>query len=129
MSAPLVLVVDDDPDICDLVEIKLARLGYQVHTRPDGVQGLEAARSLHPALIVLDWMMPGRNGIEVLEELRADPDPVLSGVPVLMATAKTQPDDLARCTAAGATDCVAKPFSLRELSARVEALVGVAPGG
>jgi DNA-binding response OmpR family regulator len=124
VSVPRILVVDDDPDICDLVEIKLSRIGYEVHTRPDGGQGLDAARSLHPDLIVLDWMMPVRNGIEVLEAVRADADPSLASVPVLLATAKTQPDDLARCDAAGASGYLAKPFSLRELSARVEAMVG-----
>lgn len=124
MSGPVILVVDDDPDILDLIEFKLRSLGYDVHTRPDGVQGLDAARSLHPALVLLDWMMPGRNGIEVLEAVRADPD--VAHTPVLLVTARSQPEDLARGDAAGANGYLAKPFSLRELAERVAAEVGPA---
>ena len=126
MTPPRILVVDDDPDILELVEFKLAGLGYDVHTRPDGNQGLDAARSLHPALMLLDWMMPGRNGIEVLEAVRADPDAGIAGTPVLVVTARSQPEDLERCAAAGANGYLAKPFSLRELAERVAAEVGPA---
>lgn len=125
MSRPCILVVDDDRDILDLIDIKLVSIGYDVHTRPDGEQGLDAARSLHPDLIVLDWMMPGRSGIEVLEAVRADVDRALAKVPVLVVTARTQPHDLERCRAAGATGYLAKPFSLRELAERVQAEVGL----
>ena len=124
MTRPVILVVDDDPDILDLVAFKLQSLGYDVHTRPDGVQGLDAARSLQPALVLLDWMMPGHNGIEVLEALRADP--AIARTPVLLVTARSQPEDLARGEAAGATGYLAKPFSLRELAERVAAEVGPA---
>lgn len=122
MTVPLILVVDDDPDILELVEFKLTSLGYAVQTRPDGVQGLDAARSLHPALVLLDWMMPGRNGIEVLEAVRADPE--IAATPVLLVTARSQPEDIALSQAAGATGYLSKPFSLRELAERVAAQVG-----
>lgn len=126
MSGPRILVVDDDPDILEMIEFKLLGLGYDVHTRPDGDQGLTAARTLRPALVLLDWTMPGRNGIEVLEAVRADTDVALARTPVLLVTARSQPEDLARCTAAGATGYIAKPFSLRDLATRVEAEVGPA---
>ena len=122
----MVLVVDDDPDILELVEFKLLGLGYDVHTRTDGERGLEAAREIRPAVVLLDWSMPGRNGIEVLEAVRADPDPSFARTPILLVTARSQPEDLERCVAAGATGYLAKPFSLRELAARVEAEVGPA---
>lgn len=126
MNAPRILVVDDDPDILELIEFKLSGLGYEVHTRPDGDQGLDAARSLHPALMLLDWMMPGRNGIEVLQAVRADPDATVAATAVLVVTARSQPEDLALCAAAGATGYLAKPFSLRELAERVADEVGPA---
>jgi CheY-like chemotaxis protein len=124
VSATRILVVDDDPDILDLVSFKLSGLGYDVHTRSDGEQGLDAARSLHPALVLLDWMMPGRNGIEVLEAVRADPDAAVAGLRVLLVTARSQPEDLALAESAGANGYLSKPFSLRELADRVAAEVG-----
>lgn len=126
MTGPRILVVDDDPDILELIEYKLRGLGYEVHTRVDGEQGLDAARSLHPALVLLDWMMPGRNGIEVLEAVRADPDVDVARTPVLVVTARSQPEDLARVESAGANGYLSKPFSMRELADRVAAEVGPA---
>ncbi len=118
---PHVLIVDDDPVIADLVAFRLGRLGLDVTVESDGEAGLAAARELHPDLVVLDWMMPRMNGLEVCAALRADPDPVLARTPVLLLTAKAQEPDLERGFAAGATDFVAKPFSTRELVSRVTA--------
>ncbi|MHA3703742.1 response regulator transcription factor [Jatrophihabitans sp. YIM 134969] len=126
MTPPRILVVDDDPDIRELVFFKLSGLGYDVHTRPDGDQGLDATRSLLPALVLLDWMMPGRNGIEVLEAVRSDPDDAVARTPVLVVTARSQPEDLALAESAGASGYLSKPFSLRELAERVAAEVGPA---
>src|SRR4051794_14234033 len=116
-----VLVVDDDPVIADLVAFRLGRLGLQVSVESDGEAGLAAARTLHPDLVVLDWMMPRMNGLEVCQALRSDADPELARTPVLLLTAKAQEPDLERGFAAGATDFVAKPFSTRELVSRVTA--------
>ncbi|MPQ97829.1 response regulator [Modestobacter sp. I12A-02628] len=116
-----VLVVDDDPVIADLVAFRLGRLGLDVTVENDGQAGLAAARQLHPDLIVLDWMMPRMNGLEVCAALRADADPELARTPVLLLTAKAQEPDLERGFAAGATDYVVKPFSPRELASRVTA--------
>jgi len=116
-----VLVVDDDPVIADLVAFRLGRLGVDISVESDGEAGLAAARELRPDLVVLDWMMPRMNGLEVCSALRADPDPDLARTPVLLLTAKAQEPDLERGFAAGATDFVAKPFSTRELISRVTA--------
>ena len=116
-----VLVVDDDPVIADLVSFRLTRLGLDVSVETDGQAGLAAARELRPDLVVLDWMMPRMNGLEVCAALRSDADPALARTPVLLLTAKAQEPDLERGFAAGATDFVAKPFSTRELISRVTA--------
>jgi two-component system phosphate regulon response regulator PhoB len=118
---PHVLVVDDDPVIADLVAFRLGRLGLEVSVESDGEAGLAAARQLRPDLIVLDWMMPRMNGLEVCQALRSDADPQLARTPVLLLTAKAQEPDLERGFAAGATDFVTKPFSTRELVSRVTA--------
>jgi DNA-binding response OmpR family regulator len=116
-----VLVVDDDPVIADLVSFRLARLGLEVTVETDGQAGLAAARQLRPDLVVLDWMMPRMNGLEVCVALRADPDEELARTPVLLLTAKAQEPDLERGFAAGASDYIVKPFSTRELASRVTA--------
>ena len=116
-----VLVVDDDPVVADLVAFRLGRMGLQVSVESDGEAGLAAARQLRPDLVVLDWMMPRMNGLEVCRALREDPDAGLAATPVLLLTAKAQEPDLERGFAAGATDFVAKPFSTGELVSRVTA--------
>ena len=124
---PHVLVVDDDPVVADLVAFRLQRLGLQVTVQTDGETGLAAARRLRPDLVVLDWLMPRMDGLEVCRALRADADPALARTPVLMLTAKTQEPDLERGFAAGATDFIAKPFSTRELVSRVTAALPAVP--
>ena len=124
---PHVLVVDDDPVVADLGAFRLQRLGLQVTVQTDGETGLAAARRLRPDLVVLDWLMPRMDGLEVCRALRADADPALARTPVLMLTAKSQEPDLERGFAAGATDFVAKPFSTRELVSRVTAALPAVP--
>jgi DNA-binding response OmpR family regulator len=118
---PHVLVVDDDPVVADLVAFRLQRLGLEVTVESDGESGLAAARRLRPDLVVLDWLMPRMDGLEVCRAVRADADPALARTPVLLLTAKSQDPDLERGFAAGATDFIAKPFSTRELVSRVTA--------
>ena len=124
---PHVLVVDDDPVVADLVAFRLQRLGLQVTVETDGESGLAAARRLRPDLVVLDWLMPRMDGLEVCRALRADADPALARTPVLLLTAKSQDPDLERGFAAGATDFIAKPFSTRELVSRVTAALPAVP--
>ena len=118
---PHVLVVDDDPVVADLVAFRLRRMGLEVTVETDGQAGLAASRELHPDLVVLDWIMPRMNGLEMCAALRADPDESLARTPVLLLTAKAQEPDLERGFAAGATDYIVKPFSPRELATRVTA--------
>jgi DNA-binding response OmpR family regulator len=124
---PHVLVVDDDPVVADLVAFRLQRMGLEVTVEADGESGLAAARRLRPALVVLDWLMPRMDGLEVCRALRADADPTLARTPVLLLTAKSQDPDLERGFAAGATDFIAKPFSTRELVSRVTAALPAVP--
>lgn len=116
-----ILVAEDDPDIAALVAHKLRAAGHEVQSVADGEAGLDAIRSGRPDLVVLDWMMPRLNGIEVCEAVRADD--ALAGTRILMLTAKAQEADLERAFAAGADDYIPKPFSTRELVVRVQALL------
>lgn len=116
-----VLVVDDEPDIVALVAYHLARAGYRVSTAATGTDGLAAARHERPALIVLDLMLPGLSGYEVLEQLRADAG--TQGIPVLMLTARREEQDRIRGLAMGADDYLAKPFAPQELVLRVGAIL------
>lgn len=116
-----ILVVDDDPDLRELVAFKLQRAGYRVSTADNGIDGLATARADLPALVVLDVLMPGMSGIDVLRELRLAPD--TRGIAVIMLTARAQEGDTELAFLEGADDYVVKPFSPRELVRRVEAVL------
>lgn len=116
-----IVVVEDDPDVLALVEHKLTRGGHEVTTASDGVAGLALIESTRPDLVVLDWMMPRMNGLEVCQAVRADPD--LDATRVMMLTAKAQEQDVVRAFASGADDYLSKPFSPAELLTRVTALL------
>lgn len=109
------LVVEDDPSIAIGLRINLESEGYEVHVADDGERGLELARTLEPDLIVLDVMLPKRNGLEVLHELRAEG----RTMPIIILSAKSAEMDKVAGLELGAEDYVAKPFSLAELLARV----------
>jgi len=111
-----ILVIDDEPSITNLVSAYLKPEGYEVFTASDGNAGLKAARAFHPDLIILDVMLPGMDGIELLTRLRRDSD-----VYVIMLTARTEETDKIVGLSIGADDYVTKPFSPRELAARVKA--------
>ncbi|MCI0843888.1 MAG: response regulator transcription factor [Chloroflexi bacterium] len=113
-----ILVVDDDPNVVKLVQLYLERDGHEVLTANDGVAGLEMAREELPDLIVLDLMMPRMDGMEVCRTIRAE-----SSVPVIMLTAMVEEDDRLAGLDLGADDYVTKPFSPRELAARVRAVL------
>lgn len=118
-----VLVVDDDPDILALITTRLTRVGYRVLTARDGAEGLKLALEHVPDVVVLDVTMPLMDGYEVTSELRRLEK--TRAVPVLLLTARAAERDVERGFAAGATDYLTKPFSLQELSTRVDALVTV----
>jgi len=111
-----ILVIDDEQSIIDLVMAYLRQEGYDVYTAMDGPSGLKAARAFKPDLIVLDIMLPGMDGIELLSRLRRESD-----VYVIMLTAKSEETDKVVGLSVGADDYLTKPFSPRELVARVKA--------
>jgi len=111
-----ILVIDDEPSIVNLVQAYLKPEGYEVFTAADGPSGLKAARAFKPDLIVLDLMLPGMDGIELLSRLRRE-----SQVYVIMLTARTEETDKIVGLSVGADDYVTKPFSPRELVARIKA--------
>ena len=119
--APCVLVVDDEPDIVALVAYHLAKVGYRVTTASSGHEALALARQERPSLIVLDLMLPGLGGFEVLERLQADE--ATQGVAVLMLTARREEPDRIRGLSLGADDYLTKPFSAQELVLRVGAIL------
>ncbi len=123
MAGKKVLVVDDDPKTVALVKLYLNRDGYRVLTAYDGTEALRLAREGHPDLIVLDLMLPGVDGLEVCRTLRAESD-----VPIIMLTAKTTDQDKLTGLNLGADDYVTKPFSPRELAARVRTVLRRLPG-
>ena len=118
MAGKRVLVVDDDLRTVELVKLYLNRDGYRVFSAYDGVEALRLAREGHPDLIVLDLMLPGIDGLEVCRTLRAESD-----VPIIMLTARTTDEDKLTGLGLGADDYVTKPFSPRELAARVRAVL------
>ena len=124
-----VLVVDDEPDIVALVAYHLAKAGYRVSTAATGPDALRAAREERPSLVVLDLMLPGMSGFDVLEKLRAHD--ATKDVAVLMLTARKEEPDRVRGLTLGADDYLTKPFSPAELVLRVGAIlrrVGVGTG-
>jgi two-component system alkaline phosphatase synthesis response regulator PhoP len=116
MTTPKILVVDDEPSISKVVVSYLRKEGYEVYSAADGPGGLKAARTYRPDLIVLDIMLPGMDGLEVLTQLRRE-----CNVYVILLTAKTEELDRVLGLSIGADDYVTKPFSPRELTARVKA--------
>ena len=119
--AERILVVDDEQDIVALVTYHLLKSGYRVSTARSGTEALAAARADRPALIVLDLMLPGMSGYEVLEQLRARDD--TRHIAVLMLTARRDEPDRIRGLALGADDYLTKPFSPQELVLRVGAIL------
>lgn len=113
---PKILIIDDEPSILNLVSAYLRPEGYEVYTAADGPSGLKAARAYKPDLIVLDLMLPGLDGLELLSRLRRESD-----VYVILLTARTEETDKIVGLSVGADDYVTKPFSPRELVARIKA--------
>lgn len=113
------LVADDDGDIRDLITFKLRRAGIEVTAVADGTQALDSLRNDCPDLALIDVMMPGLTGIEVVCEARKEAR--LATLPMFLLTAMANADDVERGYTAGATDYITKPFNLRELLARVTA--------
>lgn len=113
-----ILVIDDDPRLGAMLRRSLGLAGHQVQVAGDGTAGLKAALAEDPDLVILDWMLPGMDGLEVCRRLRAASD-----VPILMLTAKDAVENRVAGLKTGADDYLVKPFAMEELQARVEALL------
>ena len=120
MAEPLVLLVDDEPSIRETVSFILEMEGFKVVTATDGEEAMESVRRLRPPVVLLDAMLPRRDGFEVCREIKADP--ALAGVHVVMFTALGQKADQDRAVASGADFFVTKPFDEEELLAMLRQL-------
>jgi two-component system phosphate regulon response regulator PhoB len=117
-----VLIVDDDPDICEVMAYMLERAGFEVRLATDGARGLNAALRTPPDIVLLDWGLPTLPGPAVCRKLRENP--ATATTPIIMVTARGNPEDVRHSLAAGADDHLVKPFAGRELMRRVRGLVG-----
>ncbi|API58322.1 phosphate regulon transcriptional regulatory protein PhoB [Tardibacter chloracetimidivorans] len=120
-ARPRILLVEDDPNLAELVRYNLEREDFEVETTPDGEEALLLARETPPDLVVLDWMIESLSGIEVCRRLRRLPE--TANVPIIMLTARVEEEDRIRGLETGADDYITKPFSPRELAARVSAVL------
>jgi two-component system phosphate regulon response regulator PhoB len=121
MPAPRVLLVEDDPALAELLDYRFKAEGYVVDATPDGDEALLLAAEHVPDLVILDWMIEGTSGIEVCRRLRREK--ATAHVPIIMLTAREDEEDRIRGLETGADDYVTKPFSPRELLARVGAIM------
>jgi two-component system phosphate regulon response regulator PhoB len=116
-----ILVVEDEPSIAELISINLTHAGYAVSRALQADEALLLLRNAKPDLVILDWMMPGKSGVQFARELKSNP--ATQAIPILMLTAKGEEADKVLGLDAGADDYVTKPFSPKELVARVKALL------
>jgi two-component system phosphate regulon response regulator PhoB len=120
-----IVVIEDEADILEVIHYNLTREGYRVSSSRDGEEGLDRVRREAPDLVLLDLMLPGLDGLEVCRRLQSDP--VTAAIPVIMVTAKGEESDIVLGLSLGADDYVTKPFSPRELLARVKAVLRRGP--
>jgi len=125
MENARIVVVEDETDIREVIEYNLSREGFNVFTASDGEEGLQLIKKKAPSLVLLDLMLPGLDGIEVCRQLKSDSD--TSDIPVIMVTAKGEESDIVIGLGVGADDYVTKPFSPKELLARVKAVLRRGP--
>ncbi len=116
--AKTVLIVEDDRNIADLLRLYLEKEGYTVVIAPDGMRGVEQFRTVHPSLVLLDVMLPGLDGWGVCRAIRAE-----SQMPIIMLTAKSETEDKVNGLKQGADDYITKPFEMKEVLARIEAVL------
>jgi DNA-binding response OmpR family regulator len=117
-----VLLIEDEPNIIEAISFILSRDGWTVHTHSDGVTAADRVRSLPPDLVILDMMLPGRSGLDILRDLRVDA--ATASLPVMMLTARGQQRDRDLAMSLGATHYMTKPFSNAEMLASVRSLIG-----
>ena len=120
-SSSLVLVIDDEENIIDLITLGLKYEGFEVEAASEGEEGIAAAQRINPVFIILDWMLPDMNGLEVCRHLRTNP--TTREIPILMLTAKGEVDSRIEGLNTGADDYLTKPFNFEELVARIRAIL------
>lgn len=125
MKKAKILLIEDEPDILEVLDYNLTREGYKVDSCQNGEDGLKLAIRTNPDLVLLDLMLPGLDGIEICRALKEDP--TTKAIPVIMVTAKGEESDVVLGLGVGADDYVAKPFSPRELVARIKAVLRRGP--
>jgi len=123
MPFPSILVIDDESDNFDVIETLLSNQDYHLEYIDNGYDALSSLDVLNPDLILLDVMMPGLDGIEVCQQIKARPE--WQNIPVIMVTALAAKEDLARCLEAGADDFISKPVNRFELVARVKSMLRI----
>ncbi len=125
MNGFKILVVDDEPDVLRMLEVVLGRRGHSVLTAPTGIEGLVTAQGERPDLILLDIMMEGMDGWEVLKLLKLEQG--TRDIPVVMLSARVEPRDKIRGLQEGAVDYLTKPFSMRDMLETIEAILERSP--
>ncbi|SLN43180.1 Transcriptional regulatory protein YycF [Roseivivax jejudonensis] len=118
-----ILLIEDEPNIIEAIRFILSRDGWTVNTHANGVDAVERVRTLRPDVVILDVMLPGRSGHDILRELRSEPD--FADLPILMLTARGQTRDRELAEQAGVTAFMTKPFSNAEMLEAVRSLVPV----
>ncbi|XOV88703.1 MAG: response regulator [Pseudomonadota bacterium] len=121
MNRAKVVIIEDEPDIVEVIGYNLKREGFQVASSGRGDEGLNLVRNLSPSLVILDLMLPGMDGLTVCQQLKSDP--ITRDVPIIIVSAKGEESDVVIGLGLGADDYLAKPFSPRELLARVKAVL------
>ena len=121
MSKKKIVIIEDEPDILEVLSYNLKREGYDIHTASDGTRGLALVRQQVPDLVLLDLMLPGMDGVEICTAIKKDAQ--TQGALVVMVTAKGEESDIVLGLGVGADDYISKPFSPRELVARVKAVL------
>ena len=121
MSANTILLIEDEPEIRDMLSFSLGRAGFQVWESPTAEDAATRMEGVLPSLLIVDWMLPGMSGVEFARRVRRDDH--TSDIPIIMLTAKGEESDKLKSFDSGVDDYVTKPFSPRELIARVKALL------
>ena len=125
MGRSKIVVIEDEPDIVEVMCYNLQREGYQVSSTTRGDEGLELVRNQSPALVILDLMLPGMDGLTVCQQIKSDP--LTRATPIIIVSAKGEESDVVIGLGLGADDYIAKPFSPREMLARVKAVLRRGP--
>ena len=121
MLGKRIILIDDEPDICEIVEFNLAKDGFEVQSFGSPITGLEAIFSNPPDLVITDWLLPEMEGLEVCRKIRQDSH--TRNLPVIMISCKNADSDLVSALEVGADDYLSKPFSIKELVARIKAVL------